>query len=123
MWQHRGGQGTFGHEGYSFLNGFQNKPDVWNYRNSTVFLNHRFSFRKFLMNQLAVVYRDTRILDDGYDAYFSTPGTGPDGPGEPGLAGNRYFRPDHSLKFDDSLGWEVSTRMSLTAGLSLEYPV
>lgn len=120
VWQHNGGQGTYGHEGFVFLNGFQNKPDTWNFWNGTAFLNYTRPLQTSLKNNFNFIYRGTRLLDDSYDAYFTTPGTGPYGPGAPGVAGSRYFRPDHSVKFDDNLKWNISPKMDLTAGGSAE---
>lgn len=120
IWQHDGGQGTYGHEGFVFLNALQNKPDSWNFRNSTAFLNHVHSLSNSLSNSFEFIFRDTRLLDDSYDAYFTTTGTGPDGPGGAGYAGSRYFRPDHSWKFEDSLKWNISPVMDLTAGACVE---
>lgn len=120
IWQHNGGQGTYGHEGYAFLNAFQNKPDTWNFRNSAFYLNYTRAFNKDVSNTFDFTYRDTRLLSDSYDAYFSVPGTGPYGPGGPYDAGSRYFRPDHSFKFDDNIKWKVLPTMDLTAGGTVE---
>ena len=92
VWQHRGGQGTYGHEAF-FLNAFQNKPDTWNYRNSTIFVEHNADLHPVVSNRARFVFRDTRILGDSYDATFNVPGSGPDGEGSPGLAGSRYAAP------------------------------
>lgn len=120
VWQHNGGQGTYGHEGYTFLNGFQNKPDTWNFRNSAFYMNYTHRVAKSLSNSFSLTYRDTRLLSDSYDAYFTVPGTGPDGAGGPDYAGSRYFRPDHAFKFDDNVKWKVSPSMDLTAGGTVE---
>lgn len=120
LWRHRGGQGTYGHEGYATLNGLQDKPDTWNFRNATAFVTYQRRLAAKASNTASVVFRDTR-LTDGYDLYFTTPGTGPDGPGAPGAAGARYFRPDHSLKLEDAVTWDLSAAMGLTAGVSVEF--
>lgn len=120
VWQHNGGQGTYGHEGFVFLNGFENKPDTWNFRNSAFYLNYTRSIASDLSNSFSFTYRDTRLLADSYDAYFTVLGTGPDGPGAPFAAGSRYFRPDHAIKFDDNVKWKVSPSMDLTAGGTVE---
>lgn len=117
-WQHDGGQGTYGHEGAVMLNGLLNQPS-WNFRNVTAFATHRKTLRPGLTNTASVVFRDTRITD-GYDLYFDVAGTGPDGAGSPPASGSRYFRPDHSWKFEDGLQWEPTDRTFLTVGLAAE---
>jgi len=121
LWRHNGGQGTYGHEGFAFLNGLQNKPDLWNFQNATVFLEKTDSIRASISNAFQFVYRDTRIRSNSYDAYFTVPGTGPDGAGAAGSAGARYSRPDHSYKFDDNVTWKIGNGMHLTAGGSFEF--
>ncbi len=118
LWHHNGGQGTYGHEGAVFLNGLQNRPDVWNFHNGAGWASHKFTFGS-AANTFTGTYRDTK-LDEGYDLYFDVVGSGPDGAGTAPASGSRYYRADHSWKVDDNVLWDIGESMSLTVGESHE---
>ncbi len=118
IWEHRGGEGTYGHEGAAYLNGFLNKPDMWNFRNMAFSLNQVQKLSTRISNDFTALFRTTVLLDDGYDPEFTPQGTGPNGRGM-GIV--RFYRPDREWKLDDKVALDITPFMHVLVGAAASF--